>query len=106
MTSSKLFTALLLALAAAPAFAQTVVVHAGRMVDVDRGEVLTDRAITIERWGSLLFVGAVVGLLPITGVPLPFVSYGGSALVVNLVAVGILLSVARQAPPVRRPARR
>jgi hypothetical protein len=30
------------------AFAQTVVVHAGRMVDVDRGEVLTDRAITIE----------------------------------------------------------
>jgi len=51
-------------------------------------------------------VGAVVGLLPITGVPLPFVSYGGSALVVNLVAVGILLSVARQATPVHRTARR
>lgn len=49
MTPSKLFTALLLALAATPTFAQTFVVHAGRMVDVDRGEVLADRAITIEK---------------------------------------------------------
>jgi cell division protein FtsW len=48
-------------------------------------------------------IGAVVGLLPITGVPLPFVSYGGSALVVNLAAMGILLSVARQGHG--RPAR-
>ena len=40
-------------------------------------------------------IGAVVGLLPITGVPLPFVSYGGSSLVVNLLAMGVLLNVAR-----------
>ncbi|MGH2711449.1 MAG: putative lipid II flippase FtsW [Actinomycetota bacterium] len=40
-------------------------------------------------------LGAVTGLLPITGVPLPFVSFGGSALVVSLVAVGILLSISR-----------
>ncbi len=45
---------------------------------------------------AVVNIGAVVGLLPITGVPLPFVSYGGTSLVVNLVAMGVLLSVARQ----------
>jgi cell division protein FtsW len=43
-------------------------------------------------------LGGVTGVLPITGVPLPFVSYGGSALVVSLVAVGILIRVAREMP--------
>ena len=38
-------------------------------------------------------VGANLGLLPITGVPLPFVSYGGSSLVINLLLVGILESM-------------
>jgi cell division protein FtsW len=42
-------------------------------------------------------IGAVVGVLPITGVPLPFVSFGGSSLVVVLAAMGIELSIARQA---------
>ena len=39
--------------------------------------------------------GVVTGLLPVTGLPLPFVSYGGSALMANLVSVGLLLSVSR-----------
>jgi cell division protein FtsW len=43
-------------------------------------------------------VGAVTGLLPIAGVPLPLVSYGGSALVPTLVALGLLLSFARELP--------
>jgi cell division protein FtsW len=42
-------------------------------------------------------MGAVAGRLPITGVPLPFLSAGGSALVANMVAVGVLLNIARQA---------
>jgi len=41
-------------------------------------------------------IGAVVGQLPVTGVPLPFVSYGGSSMLVTLMAVGILLNIARQ----------
>jgi len=39
----------------------------------------------------------VTALWPVTGVPLPFISYGGTALIINLVAVGILLSISREA---------
>lgn len=55
-------------------------------------------AIGITAWLSvqaLVNIGGVVGLLPITGVPLPFMSFGGTALVVSLIGVGILVSIAR-----------
>ncbi|MFM8944752.1 MAG: rod shape-determining protein RodA [Actinomycetota bacterium] len=38
-------------------------------------------------------IGMTLGIMPITGIPLPFVSYGGTALIVNAVAVGMLLSI-------------
>jgi cell division protein FtsW len=41
-------------------------------------------------------IGAVIGLLPVSGIPLPFVSFGGSALVFTMAAAGILGTVARQ----------
>lgn len=41
-------------------------------------------------------IGASVGVLPITGVPLPFISAGGSSLVFTLAAVGVLLDIARR----------
>jgi cell division protein FtsW len=44
---------------------------------------------------ALVNIGAVVGVLPITGVPLPLVSFGGSSMLVLLAATGMLLNVAR-----------
>lgn len=44
-------------------------------------------------------VGAIVRFLPITGVPLPFVSYGGSSLIPTIAAMGLLLAVARNTGP-------
>ncbi len=66
-----------------------------------------------DRFGSLLAVGLtmmvsfqalvnvsmVVGLLPTKGIPLPFLSNGGSSLIVNMVAVAILLNISQQASP-------
>jgi cell division protein FtsW len=68
-----------------------------------------------DRFGSLLAVGltwnlalnvlvhAVVnlGLGPVTGVPLPFFSFGGSSLLANMLAMGMLLAVARKSAPAR-----
>ncbi|OGE17552.1 cell division protein FtsW [Candidatus Daviesbacteria bacterium RIFCSPHIGHO2_01_FULL_36_37] len=44
---------------------------------------------------TVVNLGAMVSLIPLTGVPLPFISYGGSALLVNLVAIGILLNISK-----------
>jgi cell division protein FtsW len=54
---------------------------------------------------ALVNIGGVVGLLPITGLTLPFVSFGGTSLMVTMAATGILLNVARAGrakAPVRR----
>jgi len=45
---------------------------------------------------TLINLAAMLGLVPLTGVPLPFVSYGGTSLVVTLSAVGILLNISKQ----------
>ena len=70
-------------------------------------------AIGITAWLSIqafMNIGAVIGVMPVTGVPLPFVSFGGSSLVINLAAVGMLLNIARHPAPTdsgstRAPAR-
>jgi cell division protein FtsW len=45
---------------------------------------------------ALINIGAVIGVLPVTGVPLPFISFGGSSLVITMAAAGMLLNIARQ----------
>jgi cell division protein FtsW len=50
---------------------------------------------------AIVNIGAVIGVLPITGIPLPLVSYGGSALLPTLAALGMLLSFARREPGAR-----
>jgi cell division protein FtsW len=58
-------------------------------------------AIGITTWlcvQAFVNIGAVIGVLPITGVPLPFISFGGSSLLATMAASGILLNVARTSP--------
>ncbi len=54
---------------------------------------------------AVLNIGVATGMLPTTGLPLPFVSYGGSSLVWNLCGIGILAAVARQSSRSNQPVR-
>ncbi|MEY2566489.1 MAG: cell division protein FtsW [Actinomycetota bacterium] len=64
----------------------------------DRFGMLVAAGITAWVAGqAFLNIGVVIGALPVTGVPLPFLSFGGSSLVFTMVATGILLNIAAQA---------
>ena len=51
---------------------------------------------------ALVNIGGVLGLLPITGIALPFVSFGSAALIVSMAALGILVNIAQQGVPAIR----
>ncbi len=67
------------------------------------GRLSQDKFSQLTAWGitawicfqSFINIAAITGVLPLTGVPLPFISYGGSALVTELVGIGILLNISR-----------
>ena len=61
----------------------------------DFGKLLVVGIITWLAWQSFLNIGAMVGIMPLTGVPLPFVSHGGSALMTTLAAAGIVANVSK-----------
>lgn len=55
-------------------------------------------ALGITSWITIqgfINIGSMTGILPLTGIPLPFISYGGSALITELVGVGILLNISK-----------
>jgi len=55
-------------------------------------------AIGISSWiciQAFINIGAMIGILPLTGIPLPFISYGGSHMVAELIGVGILLNISK-----------
>jgi cell division protein FtsW len=74
----------------------------------DRFGMLLASGVTIWiSFQALVNMGAVTGALPITGVPLPLVSFGGTSLVLSLIAMGILTNIARQGKaPRAKPAAR
>lgn len=45
---------------------------------------------------AIINIAVVTGSMPVTGVPMPFISYGGTSLVINMMAIGILLNISRQ----------
>ena len=68
-------------------------------------------AVAITCWISsqaIINIGAVIGILPVTGIPLPFISFGGSSLVITMAAAGILVNIASHQKPVaaNRPGNR
>lgn len=80
------------------AFATFGVVAARRAPDLFGTLVAT--AITV--WivvQAIVNIGSVIGLLPVSGIPLPFVSFGGASLIVTMAAAGILANIARHSDP-------
>jgi cell division protein FtsW len=67
-----------------------------RAASDDFGRLLAAGIMVWLLWQTFVNIGAMVGIMPLTGVPLPFVSHGGSALLVMLAAMGVVLSVSRQ----------
>jgi rod shape determining protein RodA len=57
------------------------------------GTALAVGAVSMLFWPAAVNVAMVLGLLPVVGIPLPFLSYGGSSLLVSLLAVGLLMNV-------------
>jgi len=60
------------------------------------GRLLATGIVAWVGFQTVVNVSAIIGLFPMTGVPLPLISSGGSALVVTLVAVGVLVNISRQ----------
>ena len=65
------------------------------------GSLLVVGVTTLIALQTFLNIGVVTGLLPTTGISLPFFSYGGTALSMQLAEMGIVLSVSRQMKPTK-----
>ncbi len=65
------------------------------------GSLLVIGVITLIAMQTFLNIGVVTGLLPTTGISLPFFSYGGTALSIQLAEMGVVLSVSRQMKPTK-----
>ena len=57
------------------------------------GALLAAGVVTMLAFQAFVNIGMTIGIMPITGIPLPFVSYGGSSLVATFLAVGLLENV-------------
>ncbi len=61
------------------------------------GKLLTMGSVFLIVGQAIINISMVSGIFPVVGVPLPFISFGGTSLIVNLMAIGLILNVGRQA---------
>jgi rod shape determining protein RodA len=73
-------------------------IRAAQLADDGFGLLVAAGVATWFAFQSFVNVGMTIGIMPITGLPLPFVSYGGSAIFADMIAIGLLNSVRRHHP--------
>lgn len=71
----------------------TKAIYVAKTAKDDLGSYIAMGIVGIFLFHMIENIGMTMGLLPITGVPLPFVSYGGSSLVTNFICIGLLLNI-------------
>ena len=71
----------------------TKIIYIAKTAKDDKGSYVAIGVAGIFVFHMVENIGMTMGLLPITGVPLPFVSYGGSSLLTNLILIGLVLNI-------------
>lgn len=57
------------------------------------GSLLALGIVTMLAFHIVINIGMTIGVMPVTGIPLPFISYGGSSLITNMMCIGLLISI-------------
>ncbi len=57
------------------------------------GTILASGITILIFWQIVINIGMVMGLMPVVGVPLPFISYGGSSIITMMICIGILMNI-------------
>ena len=70
--------------------------------DEPRGSLMAIGIMCMFLFHAFLNMGMTMGIMPVAGVPLPFLSYGGTALIIDMVAIGLLMSVRTLNPPQKK----
>lgn len=71
-------------------------INIARLAPDNQGKILAMGIVGLISIQSLFNLASIVALVPLTGIPLPFISYGGSSLFVTMAAIGILLNIRKQ----------
>lgn len=69
------------------------------------GSLLAIGVLSMIAFQTIINISMTVGLAPITGIPLPFLSYGRSSLLTNFLAIGLIESVAKYSPKLKKPSK-